>query len=371
MAAVKIGIIGCGEVLPAYLSVAEALSRRGLAEVAAVAGRSEAKRETVKAAYGITNFTTDYRHILDDRRVDLVLVLTPAATHGRIVREALEAGKHVLTEKPLSTSLDEAASLAALAARTSRVLVCAPFVVLSPTFRTMWRLLTDRSIGKVALARGRYGWTGPWWADWFYKEGGGAICDLGIYNLTTLTALLGPARRVSAFVSTVCERRVVRDATVEVEVEDSAQITLQFANGALGVLTTGFTMQQYRSPAIELYGTEGTLQMLGDDWAPQGYELWQNAVGAWQVFYEADPFWSWADGLRHAVECIREERPPVCTSEHALHVLELITKAREAAGDGQTKDIECTFAPLEIEEAPASEGAHLVHDPRGQGRWST
>jgi len=57
---------------------------------------------------------------------------------------------------------------------------------------------------------------------------------------------------------------------------------MEFANGALGVVTTGFTMQQYRTPAFEVYGTAGVVQMLGDDWDPDGYELWKNDQGAWQ-----------------------------------------------------------------------------------------
>ena len=76
-------------------------------------------------------------------------------------------------------------------------------------------------------------------------------------------------------------------------------------------------MQKYRSPAFELYGTLGTIQMLGDDWAPEGYELWQNCVGAWQTYYETDPHWQWTEGLKHLVECIRGGRKPEIRSDHA------------------------------------------------------
>ena len=61
------------------------------------------------------------------------------------------------------------------------------------------------------------------------------------------------------------------------------------------VVTTGFTIQKYRVPGIELYGTDGTIQMIGEDWAPQGYELWRNADGGWQI-YEDQSHWPWADG---------------------------------------------------------------------------
>jgi len=363
---IKAGIIGCGDVLSAYMSLGETLRCRGLVEFVAAAATTEKKRSAA-AEHGIGTFTTDYHDILNDAGIDLVLVLSPAQTHARIVRDALQAGKHVLTEKPFATSLDDAADIVALAAHSPGYLVCAPFVVLSPTFQTIWRLVERGDVGKISLARGRYGWTGPWWSEWFYQEGGGPLSDFAIYNLTTLTALLGPASRVTAFANTAVGRREVGGRSVEVEVEDNAHVLIEFTSGALGVVTTGFTMQRYRSPAIELYGSDGTVQLLGDDWAPQGFELWRNDVGAWEIFYETDPFWPWTDGLRHAIECIERRTPPVCTPEHAFHVLEIVIRARQAAQDGIARVIESRFTPPKFPSRPSETvAAHLVHDPRGR-----
>ena len=77
-------------------------------------------------------------------------------------------------------------------------------------------------------------------------------------------------------------QRTAGGAVATVEAEDNGQLLLDHGNGVLSSVTAGFTMQQTRSPAIEVYGAEGTVQMLGDDWAPQGYELWTRAVGAWR-----------------------------------------------------------------------------------------
>src|SRR5262249_41814720 len=135
---------------------------------------------------GVHRFTTDHRELVTAPDVDLVLILTPPASHAPIARAALGAGKHVLTEKPFAVSLDEAAELVELARRSEGYLVCAPFTILSPTYQTMgWRLRRG-DIGKVCSARARYGWSGPWWNDWFYKPGSGPLLDLAIYNLTSL-----------------------------------------------------------------------------------------------------------------------------------------------------------------------------------------
>ena len=80
--------------------------------------------------------------------------------HARLAREALEAGKHVLVEKPLATTLDESKQLVELAERSPGYLMCAPFTLLSPTFQTIARRVRVGDIGKPCSARARYGWAG-------------------------------------------------------------------------------------------------------------------------------------------------------------------------------------------------------------------
>jgi predicted dehydrogenase len=186
--------------------------------------------------------------------------------------------------------------------------------------------------------------------------------DLAVYNITTLTGWLGPARRVMAMAGVSIPERTVDGRTISVDVEDNVQILIDFGDACFAVVTSGFVMQQYRSPAVELYGTEGTVQMMGDDWDPDGYELWKNHAGAWQIFKETDPDWPWTDGLRHLVECIRMGQRPLVTPEHAFHVLEIMLRARESGRDGQAKPVGSRFAPPEFPEAGRSEPAHLLHD---------
>jgi predicted dehydrogenase len=101
--------------------------------------------------------------------------------------------------------------------------------------------------------------------------------------------------------------------------------------------------------------------MLGDDWDPEGYELWQNEAGAWQLYKETDPDWPWTDGLRHLVECIRGGERPMLTPEHAFHVLEIMLKARESSSQGRALPVESTFSPAVFRSAKG-ESAHRVHD---------
>jgi predicted dehydrogenase len=357
----RLGIIGCGNVLTAYGPVIQHLRVRGLVEPVVASGR-EAQRDFATAQLGRVRFTSDSNALARSLDVDAVVILTSMTQHAPLVRAALEAGKHVFVEKPMATSLDEAKDLVELAKRSPGLLVCAPFVILSPTFQKMSARIRRGDIGRPCSARARYGWSGPWWGEWFYKAGGGCLFDLGVYCITSLTGLIGPAKRVAALTGVAIPEREVNGRKIRVEAEDNAQVLLDFGNACFGVVTSGFTMQQYRNPAVEVYGTTGTIQMLGDDWDPDGYELWENAAGCWQVFKETDPDWLWSDGLRHFVECVRNGTTPLVTPAHALHVLEIMLKAQEAGREGRTVEIESTFEPPTFAGAEPAELAHLMHD---------
>jgi predicted dehydrogenase len=357
---VRIGLIGLGNVASAYVAQAERLAVKGRVELRAACGRA-AKRSVAKEM-GIPLFFEKAEDLAASPEVDLVVLLTPPKTHAALARMALEAGKHVLVEKPFATTLEDAAGVLAVVRKSRGLFSCAPFTTLSPTFRALRSRIAKGEIGSPASARARYGWSGPSWSKWFYEPGGGAIFDLGVYCLNTLTGLLGPVRRVQAMTGVAVAERDVAGGAHPVAAEDNAQILLDFGGSCFAVVTTGFTMQQYRSPAVEVYGTTGTIQMLGDDWDPDGYELWRNDVGAWQVFKETEPDWPWTDGLRDLVEAIETGRKPAIDLDHAHHVLEVMLRAQESGRDGQSKKIESTFALSPAEEAGHAEPAHLVHD---------
>jgi predicted dehydrogenase len=218
-------------------------------------------------------------------------------------------------------------------------------------------------VGRLLSARARYGWSGPWWGEWFYRPGGGALFDLGVYNLTALCALFGPVRRVAALTGVAIPERVVDGRRINVEAEDNAQLLLDFGESRFAAVTTGFTIQKYRSPAVEVYGSEGTIQLLGDDWAPEGWELWRNEDGYWQHHLESDPRWQWTDGLLHLVDCVESGRPPVTRPEHAYHVLEVMLAAQAAGRDGVAREIESGFPDPVYDDAfvAAEEETHRLH----------
>jgi len=340
---VRIGVIGCGNVLQEmYYPRARALSP-GLVELVAACDLEESRRELVRGRLGLTRFSTDYRELVDADDIDLLLVLTPMQTHGEIALAAIEAGKHVLVEKPMATTLEQGRRLVE-ASRTSRgYLVPAPHVVLSPTFQDMRKRIQGGDIGRVHLARALQGWSGPDWGQWFYRKGGGSLFDLGVYSITTLTGLIGPARRVTAFVGIANPERVAEGETITAEADDNEQVLIDFGDQTYAVVTTGYTIQEHRRPWIELYGSNGTIQTLG---FLEGFELWQSDLGDWQIYRDRRHLeWHFTDGLTHLVNCIRDGVRPLVTPEHAFHVLEIMLQAMECGTDGQAREIESTFTP--------------------------
>ena len=359
---VRIGVIGMGSVSESYIPHVRRLPLEGVpCEI--VVGCDERPSQAERArAHGIPDFTTDPAEVIGRADVDLVMILTAMPSHGALARAALAAGKHVLLEKPISIDLAEAAEIVELAKTSAGNLVCAPHVTLSPVYRDIAQRIANGEIGRPLTARGIYGWAGPDWASWFYEPGGGPMFDLGVYNVTTLTGLLGPAKRVVALGTTAIPERIVDNRKIRVEIEDNVHLLIEFGGGCLASIATGFTMQKYRTPGIEIYGSEGTVQMIGEDWGPQGYELWRNDRACWEV-HELGAGWRWTDGIRDLIQSVQEGRKPANAPDHAFHVLEVMTKCHESIVTGQALEIHSTFAPPTFEMRAARLAPHLDHAP--------
>ncbi|TDD21666.1 Gfo/Idh/MocA family oxidoreductase [Kribbella turkmenica] len=362
----SLGVLGLGSVFSGpYAALIGKLEQEGRVRLTAGYDPEPGKRSVAADRFGIDTSAAQPQDVIGRGDVDIVLVLTSMNQHGSLARAALEAGKHVLVEKPMSTTLAEGRSLLEAAASAPGQLVCAPHVVLSPTYREMHRRVRDGEIGDLYLARARYGWSGPWWGRWFYESGGGALFDLGVYNLTSLCGFFGSVRRVTAMVGTAVPKREVNGELVPVRADDNAHIVLDFGQARFASIATGFTMQKYRSPAIELYGATGVLQLLGDDWAPDGFEQWTNERGSWELFGERDPNWPWTDGLRHLVESIENGTPTVTRPEHAFHALEVMLAAKQSAAEGRVIEVTSNFPDLDYGGSARAEAEpRPAHDPR-------
>jgi predicted dehydrogenase len=350
---VQVGFIGAGSVLWAYLQQLDRLIPRGLAREGPICARRRETWDRILSRRPGAELVGTPREVLETD-VDVVAVLTSAASHAELARLALEHGKHVLVEKPLAGSGAEGAEVASLARERGLHLVAAPFVHLSPTFRALWTEITDGFIGRVHSARGLYGVAPPDWNTWMYEVG--PLVDLGIYNLKSLTSLLGPLVEVTAAETTATETRSAGG------VPDVIQVIARHEGGALSSVIASWEIHGYRRPALELYGTEGTANLLGDDWDPRGYQISRAREASWREVEPIDPTWLWTDGLRDLVAALVEGRAPVANIEQDLHLLEVVDAARSSASERAAMPVTSRFDPIDLRLGADEMAPGHVHD---------
>jgi predicted dehydrogenase len=256
----------------------------------------------------------------------------------------LNAGKHVWSEKPMANTYKEGRALLDLAKSKNLRIWGAPAVVNSPQFAFMSKTLREGKLGKVSAAHAHYGHTGPTWSAFFYEKGGGSLPDLGVYNLATLTGLLGPAKSVMAMTSIVTPERVVDNkGKIKVEAEDNAIVMMDHGNGILSNVQCGFNYfdpyghegkgQSYHT--ITIWGTKGNMGLVGYDWAPFGVDLATADDETPHRMAEDTGTYVWQQGASVISESLATGKEPLIAAEHALHVLEIIEAARESGNTGK------------------------------------
>lgn len=364
MSPVKVGIIGAGNVLFAYLQVMDRLTPRGQAQLGMVCSRQRENWPGLLARRPGLKLVQTAREVVESD-AGVIVILTPPESHAELTAFALQHGKHVVVEKPLARTRNEAEALGRLAAEHRLHLVAAPFVQMAPTFRAMWGAIRQGAIGSVHSARGLYGNAGSTWARWYHDGSIGPLAEVGIYNLKSMTALLGPIVEIHAACTTAIARRVMENNTeIANPGHDVSHVIARHESGALSSIVSSHAIQRYRRPGLELYGTEGTANLLGDDWDPRGFEIWRNQRGRWEEYEPIEPTWLWADGLSEMIIALRERRPPLAEISHDVHLLEVLDAAERSAQERTWVAVESRFRPLDLkpEAVSGQQDVHHLHD---------
>ncbi|CAN5432260.1 Gfo/Idh/MocA family oxidoreductase [soil metagenome] len=346
---IKVAIIGCGSVSGVYLPH---LTKSPYLEVISAC---DIKPERAAKRAKEFNIPNQYPHIdkmLAGTAFDLMINLTNMQEHEHLNRQALMAGKHVWSEKPMANTYKAGRALLDLANSKGLRIWGAPAVVNSPQFAFMAQTINSGKLGNLAAAHAHYGHTGPTWSAFFYEKGGGSLPDLGVYNLATLSGLLGPVKSVMAMTSIVTKTRTVDDkGTIPVEAEDNAIVLMDHGNGVLSNVQCGFNYfdpyghegKGQDRPTISIWGSKGNMALVGYDWAPFGVDL-ATADAETPVRYVPDPgTYVWQQGASVICEALVTGKEPLINAEHALHVLEIIEAARASQETGKRINLESKF----------------------------
>lgn len=241
---VAIAFVGCGYVFDHYMTTRGAhpeLTVRGVFDL------DRARAEVVGRVYGFRVYDSYAELLADD--VELVVNLTSIEAHTAVTRAALDAGRHVYSEKPLTTDLAEARALFDLAAAKGLTLSAAPCNFLGDSVQTMWRALRDGAIGTPLLVYAEFddnpiylmkpeGWRSRTGAPWPYVheyEQGCTFEHVG-YHLVWLLAMFGPARSVTAFSKALVARKTAAPLH-PADTPDFSVAVIDFASGVTARVT--------------------------------------------------------------------------------------------------------------------------------------
>lgn len=264
--------------------------------------------------------------LLEDEMVEAVQVLTPTNYHVSVALKAMQAGKHVLIEKPVAMTIREIQQLQAAAQKHRRVCMPAHNYIYVPSLQRAKRLITEQKLGQIAALWILY--------NIFHSNKIAAQCGSGvlrvicIHHAYSLLYLLGRPARVSATVSNVFHKQL--------KFEDQAAVTCEMPGGAVAHLWTSFAVDDpTNDPWTVLYKVLGTQGGITYSWNEAQFE--DTRGPAWGLPCYEDGFRGEIDYfINHA---IRERKKPLSTLDDAVDALQIIEAAEQAARSGKRQTI--------------------------------
>ena len=360
MKKMKIGIVGSGSIAQVH---ADALSffPQG-AEIVAIAdldtmrAKSFAERNHVPRV-----FETHSEMLKAAPELEVILLAVPNFLHAAIGLDALRAGKHIICEKPLATTIEDAQALMRTAKQKRRLIGYAEELCFAPKFAEAARLAKEGAIGKLYMAKQCEKHAGPY-SPWFFNElqaGGGILMDMGCHAIEYVRFALGKPRCLSVFahMSTYLHSQITK-------VEDHVIMILEFEGGLVGVIESSWALKGGMDSIAEIYGTDGAIYadlLHGAGlkvFSEKGYGDFPSENQGWQF----PPFdWNWSNGYphedRHFLESFMAGQTPSESAEDGLIVLEIMLAGYHSAGIG--RKVFLPFRPKGI-KAPV----HLWQNPR-------
>lgn len=349
MEKVKVGIVGCGNISGIYLQNCRKFQ---ILDVVACADLLLERAEAKAAEFGIPKACST-EELLADPEIELIVNLTIPQAHGEITLAALEAGKHVYSEKPLAVTREEGQHILKTATAKGLLVGCAPDTFLGGGLQTCRKLIDDGWIGEPVaatafmLCHGHESWHPD--PEFYYKPGGGPMLDMGPYYLTALVSLLGPIKRVTGSARVTFPERTITSQPkygkkIQVEVPTHVAGVMDFATGAIGTIITSFDVWASTLPRIEIYGTSGSMlvpdpntfegpvlirRMGANEWTEMplthGYTVNSRGIGVADMAY-----------------AIRTGRKHRANGEMAYHVLEVMYGFHDASVSGQHYELTST-----------------------------
>ena len=352
----NVGVLGAGAIAPPYYMAMQAWPQLNLLACASK-GMESARKAAEK--YGIEAVTPD--ELIADPKIDAIVNLTPPQAHFDTSRAILAAGKHLYSEKPLTTRFNDGVELVELARSRDVRIGCAPDTFLGSAHQEARAVVDEGLIGKPvggALflgGRGCEAWHPH--PEPYYAAGGGPVPDHAPYYLTQLVNLLGSVASVTGISNSPSPvrhlgNRARAGETITAEIDTTAVALLEMASGPLVTLTMSWDMGSHGRVPIEIYGSEGSLQNPDPNWSDGPVRVSINGQTV-ERDHSSRPFsratmitfqgtavgYYRLSGLADMADAITSGRAHRASGDLALHVLEVIEAIRVSGAERRRVDI--------------------------------
>ncbi|WP_274654760.1 Gfo/Idh/MocA family protein [Paenibacillus humicola] len=345
---VRIGVIGAGSISSAHL---DAYKRNGEVELVAVCDLNESRAQAAASKYGIPHVYTDYRELLARTDLDGVSVCTWNNTHAEISIAALEAGKHVLCEKPLCKTVADALRVEETVRRTGKVLQVGVVRRYAAGTDIVRRFAEAGELGEIYYAKAsclrRLGNPGGWFSD-IERSGGGPLIDLGVHIIDLCWYLMGRPKVKSVSGNTY--RKLGNRSNVENlsfykasdydasknDVEDLANALIRFENGSSLMVDVSFTLHAKQDEiSVKLYGDKGGVEIEPElHVVSEKHDTIVNMTPQTdhKAFHFGDSFFR---ETAHFARCCRGEAETLSPVEDGVEIIKLLSAIYESAAKGE------------------------------------
>ena len=336
MSEIGFGIVGGGMIGAVQAAAIEQING---AKLVAVCGRNETRTAEFAAKFGCAGYT-DYDQFLQHPGLQIVNVCTPSGTHAELGIRAAEAGKHVLTEKPIETTLEKADALIAACDKAGVKLGVIFQSRFLPAVQRIKQAIDDGRLGKLMIGDALVKWyrapeyyAPGTWRGTLKMDGGRALNNQAIHTVDLLCWMMGPAE--SAFAMKAALRYP------HIEAEDTLVGTVKFQNGALGVVQAATSAKPGFKRRLEISGERGTVILDGDAisvWAVDGEDA-DTGEAEQLTDGSANPAAISNEGHRRQIEdmmhAVIENRAPMIDGREGRKSLELVVALYTAANEGK------------------------------------
>lgn len=336
MGKVRFGLIGTGVGANFCANGLKLIADEEIAELVAVTSRREERAREFASKWNLKYWYTDYREMLREAPIDAVIVSTPHYQHYPMTLDAIDAGKHVLVDKPMAINLKEADEMISEARRKNVKLGVNLQSRFDPTIRKVKENVDNGVLGRLILGEAVVEWyrtqeyyDKSLWRGRWATEGGGALINQAIHTIDLLVWIMGQPKYLWAQMDTFAHK---------IEVEDLAVATIRFRNGAIGVIQGSTATYPGLPTRLEIHGTRGTVIVEGEilkRWAVMGEEeivseRKKEGLKSW-ARPELVPATNHASLIRDFANAILEDREPLVNGVEGRRSLEVIMAIYESA----------------------------------------